>query len=56
MTDRDPKPEKEELVRRPYHVYPTGNKGHVVDGTEPCWCKPRIEEGGYLIIHNDAPA
>lgn len=47
--ERDPP-----MVRVPYHVYPVG-QGHFTDG-EPCWCKPQREEGGWLVIHNQAVA
>lgn len=54
--DRDAKPENDELlVGAPYHVYPVG-KGHEVEGGPTCWCKPKVEEDGRLIIHNDQVA
>lgn len=49
----DPAPENDPLLAgAPYHVYPA-NEGHEVEG-QPCWCNPRIEENGRLIIYNQA--
>lgn len=34
------------------HVYPINDlREHQTEG-ESCWCQPRIEEDGKLIIHN----
>lgn len=35
-----------------HHVYPVNDlREHETDG-KPCWCNPRIEEDGMLIVHN----
>ena len=36
-----------------YHVIPTGD---LVEHKEShlCWCNPRVEEDGKLIVHNSA--
>lgn len=28
---------------------------HITDAGAYCWCSPRVEEGGALVIHRDAP-
>jgi len=34
------------------HIYPIDDlKLHETEGN-PCWCTPRVEENGQLIIHN----
>ncbi len=34
------------------HTYPLDDwKEHETDGDD-CWCNPRIEEDGKLIVHN----
>lgn len=36
----------------PYHVYPLNDfREHETDG-KPCWCNPRVEEDGELVVHN----
>lgn len=39
-------------MSQPIHTYPLNDlREHEVDG-KPCWCNPRIEEDGDLIVHN----
>lgn len=33
------------------HVLPTNDEVPHVE-SEQCWCKPKVEENGQLIIHN----
>jgi len=36
------------------HVYPLGDlKEHELDGAK-CWCEPRLECHGRLVVHNSA--
>ena len=38
----------------PTHVVPINDlKSHVTVGRQ-CWCNPKLEEDGALIIHNSA--
>jgi len=45
--------EGEDMIKKQaYHIYPVGDlRDHETDG-KPCWCKPKIENDGMLVVHH----
>lgn len=39
-------------MKIPYHVYPIDDLREHITNDKPCWCHPRIEDDGAIIVHN----